>query len=130
VLLILFALGHTWGFRQVDPRWGAGEVVHGMKSVRFAAQGFDRSFWNFYEGFGFFVTLLLLFAAVVAWQLGTLPVQQIASMRVIAWALTICFGCTIWLTYRYFFMAPIIFSSLIFLCLLAGTLLMRRPQGL
>jgi hypothetical protein len=65
-LLVLFALGHTIGFRRVDPRWNADGVVDGMRSVRFHVQGFDRSYWDFFSGFGFFVSVFLVFAAILA----------------------------------------------------------------
>ena len=123
VLILLFAAGHTWGFRQVDPRWNLGETLTAMKSVHFTTQGFNRTYWDFFVGFGLFVTVLLVFAAVCAWQLGGLPPAPLAQMRGLAWALTVVFGCNIVLTWRYFFAAPLIFSVLIFLLLVSGTLL-------
>ena len=30
VLLLLFAAGHTFGFNQVDPKWGVDNVVTSM----------------------------------------------------------------------------------------------------
>ena len=69
-LLVLFALGHHFGFRRVDPRWGADAVVAAMRGTRFEVQGFSRTYWDFFTGFGLFVTVFLLFSAVLAWQLG------------------------------------------------------------
>jgi hypothetical protein len=60
VLLILFAVGHTLGFRRVDPRWGVDSLIQQLRSTHFDAQGFNRSYWDFFTGFGFFVTILLL----------------------------------------------------------------------
>ena len=34
-LLVLFAIGHTLGFRRTDPRWGADSVVGSMRATRF-----------------------------------------------------------------------------------------------
>jgi hypothetical protein len=70
--LVLFALGHTIGFRRVDPRWNADSVINGMRSVNFHVQGFDRSYWDFFSGFGFFVSVFLAFAAILAWQFGSM----------------------------------------------------------
>src|SRR6266478_1970062 len=39
-LLLLFAAGHTFGFRQNNPEWGADAVLGLMRSVHFDAQGF------------------------------------------------------------------------------------------
>jgi hypothetical protein len=128
VLSILFAGGHTAGFRNTDPQWGADATVASMKSVRFAVQGFNRSYWDFFVGFGFFVSVFLVFAAVIAWQLGRLSGPALASMRVPAWALTVSFGVIAVLSWRYFFIVPLAFSVLIFVCLLAGTLMSQRAS--
>jgi hypothetical protein len=71
ILLVLFAIGHTFGFHQTDPRWGIDALLQSLRTTRFQANGFDgRTFWNFYVGFGLFVTALMLLAAVFAWQMG------------------------------------------------------------
>ncbi len=95
-LLVLFSVGHTLGFRQTDPRWGVGSLVESMRTIHFDAQGFSRTYWDFYVGFGFFVSIFLLFTAVLAWQLGAMSQETLAHMPVLTWALAICFvGVTI-----------------------------------
>ena len=128
VLSLLFACGHTVGFRQTDPAWGVDTIVTSMKTVRFAIQGFNRSYWDFFVGFGFFLTVFLVFAAVLAWQLGSLTGPALASMRVSSWALTASFGAFAVLSWRYFFLAPLVLSMLICICLLAGTLMSPRSS--
>jgi hypothetical protein len=54
VLLLLFAAGHTFGFRQNNPEWGADAVLGLMRSVHFDAQGFTRTYWDFFSAFGLF----------------------------------------------------------------------------
>ncbi len=123
VLILLFAAGHTLGFRKSDPGWGTQTLLETMTRTTFNVQGFQRSYWDFFVGFGLFVSVFLLFAAVFAWQLGRLTPPGFAQMRWAAWALTLCFGAVVLLSYRYFFTAPVVFSCLIFICLLAATLL-------
>jgi len=120
VLLFLFALGHTLGFRKVDPKWNAEGVVSGMRSVTFDVQGFRRSYWDFYAGFGLFVSVLLVFAAILAWQLGSMPREALAAIPVIRWSFAICFVVTTAFTWRYFFVAPGVFSSLVALGLVGA----------
>jgi hypothetical protein len=112
VLLVLFALGHTIGFRHVDPKWGADTVVAGMRSVSFDVQGFHRNYWDFFVGFGLFVTVFLLFAAVLAWRLGSMPADRLAAMPVERWSFAVCFAIIAFLSWRYFFIAPGVLSTL------------------
>jgi hypothetical protein len=120
VVLVLFAAGHTFGFRQADPKWGAEPLLALMRSLRFDTQGFTRSYWDFFVGFGLFASVFLIFAAVLAWQLGGLDAETLRRVRDIRWALAISFvGVTI-LTCRYFFLIPIIFATVTALCLIAA----------
>ena len=122
VLLLLFAIGHTYGFRQTVPEWGVGvgTLIQTMKLIHFDAQGFDRTYWDFFSAFGFFFTVFLLFAAVLAWQLGGLPAETLARVRHIAWALAISFVVVTALTWGYAFTTPLVFSWMITVCLIAA----------
>ena len=117
VLLVVFAAGHTLGFRQNNPEWGADAVLALMRSVHFDAQGFTRTYWDFFSAFGLFFSVFLLLAAVLAWLLGGLSAETIARVRNIAWALAICFAAVTALSWRYAFTTPIVFSTLITVCL-------------
>jgi hypothetical protein len=91
-----------------------------MRSVHFDAQGFTRTYWDFFSAFGLFFSVFLLFAAVLAWLLGGLPAETLARVRSIAWALVICFVAVTALSWRYAFTTPIVFSTLITVCLIAA----------
>jgi hypothetical protein len=127
ILLLLFAVGHTLGFRKIDPKWGVDSLVASMRAIHFDAQGFSRSYWDFYTGFGFFVSAFLLFAAFLAWQLGGLPARSLAGMRGVAWAFALCFVAVTVLSWRYLFVAPFIFSVVITICLIAAAWLSAKP---
>ena len=105
-LLLLFAVGHTLGFLRVDPQWGVDTLIGSMRSIYFDVQGSSRTYWDFYVRFGLFVTVFLLFAAALTWQLGGLPATTLARMRGTAWALALCFGAITLLSWRYFFVTP------------------------
>ena len=128
ILLLLFAAGHTLGFRQIDPKWGVDSLIQSMRSIRFNANGFDRTYWDFFVGFGLFVTVLMVFASIIAWQLGGLSTETLAAMRISAWGFVICFAVVAYLSWRYFFMLPVIFSIAIFLCLAVAAWLSSDPH--
>jgi hypothetical protein len=56
-----------------------------MKSIHFNANGSDRTYWDFFVGFGLFVTALMLLASIVAWQFASLSVETLAGTRISAW---------------------------------------------
>ena len=118
VLILLFAIGHTVGFLQSDPSWGVEALLSSMKSIHFNVQGFSRSYWDFFVGFGLFVTVFLLFAALLAWQLGAVAAETLAQMRLIAWAFAVCFAVVTVLCWKYFFAIPLAFSFVITMCLI------------
>jgi len=118
VLILLFDVGHSVGCPWSDPAWGAAPDV--MKSGHFRVFGFTRSYWDFYVGFGLFVSVFLLLAALLAWQLGSLPSQTRPLLRGTAWALTLSFAAVTVLSGMFFFTIPIVFSSVITVCLVAA----------
>src|SRR5260370_25169689 len=92
VLLLLFAVGHTLGFRQSDPRWGVDTLLGSMRSIHFDVQGFNRTYWDLFVAAGFSVGVLYLFAALLAWQLGDPPAATLALMPRTVCALALCFA--------------------------------------
>jgi hypothetical protein len=127
VLLLLFAAGHTLGFRQSDPTWGVDTLVGSMRSIHFDVQGFRRTYWDLFVAAGFTVGVLYLFAAVLAWQLGSLPADTLALMRTTVWALALTFAAITVLSWAYLFVIPIVFSLVITLCLTAAAWLSAKP---
>ena len=126
VLLLLFAVGHTLGFRQSDPRWGVDALLVAMQSIHFEVQGFNRTYWDLFVAAGFSVGVFYLFAAILAWQLGRLPAATLALMRGTAWALAFCFAAITVVSWRYLFIIPIAFSIVITLCLTAAAWLSAK----
>jgi hypothetical protein len=120
VLLLLFSIGHTLGFRQSDPTWGVDALLGSMRSIHFDVQGFSRTYWDLFVAAGFSVGVFYLFAAVLAWQLAGLPAETLAAMRVTVWALALCFAAITAVSWRYLFILPIVFSIAITVFLTAA----------
>jgi hypothetical protein len=127
VLLLLFAVGHTIGFRQSDPAWGVDTLLGSMQSIHFDVQGFRRTYWDLFVAAGFSVGVFYLFAAVLSWQLGGLPAETLALMRVTRWALALSFVAITIVSWSYLFIVPIVFSIVIAVCLNAAAWLSAKP---
>jgi hypothetical protein len=128
-LLLLFAAGHTLGFRQSDPTWGVDALLSSMRSIHFDVQGFNRSYWDLFQAAGFSVGVFYLFAAILAWQLGGLPPATLALLRGTAWAFALCFAAITVVSWRYLFILPIAFSLVITICLAAAAWLSTKQAS-
>jgi len=124
VLLLLFDAGHTSGYPWSDPKWGVD--LSSMRSTHFDVMGFSRTYWDFYVGFGLFISVILLLAAVLAWQLGGLAPESLARMRGTAWTFALCFAAITVLNVKYFFIIPIVFTAVLTLCLAAAAWLSAK----
>ena len=77
-------------------RWtpaGPGElpVIEAMKTHRFETEGFARTYWDFYFGFGVIISAFLLLQAVVLWQLGLLARTSAVQLRPIVASFLVAF---------------------------------------
>jgi len=130
VLLLFFAIGHTLGFRESDPKWGVDALLASMRSIHFDVQGFNRTYWDLFEAAGFSVGVFYLFAAILAWQLGGLPSANLALMRGTAWAFALCFAVITVVSWRYLFILPFVFSMVITVCLTAAAWLSAKQASM
>jgi hypothetical protein len=117
VLLLLFAVGHTLGFRESDPTWGVDSLLGSLRSIHFDVQGFSRTYWDLFVAAGFSVGVFYLFAAVLAWQLGGLPAEALGGIRVTVWAFVLCFAAITVVSWVYLFILPVVVSFVITVCL-------------
>jgi len=129
VLLLLFAAAHLFGFRQSDPKWGVDALLGSMRSIHFDVGGFNRTYWDLFLAAGFSVGVFFLFSAILAWQLGSLSTDTLARMRGTAWAFAVCFAAITFLSWRYLFLPPFVFSLVITLCLTSAAWLSSNSKS-
>src|SRR5690348_18311180 len=92
VLLVLFAAGHLAGFTLSDPSWHVELLLTLMRSIHFDIGGIRRSYWDLFVAAGTIVGLCHLFAAALAWELGGLPAELLARLKVARWGFAILFA--------------------------------------
>jgi hypothetical protein len=126
VILLLFAVAHTLGFRQSDPNWGVDGLLSSMRSLHFQVQGFHRTYWDLFVAGGLCAGVFFFFAAILAWQLGGLPAETLARMRGIAWTFALSFAAITVVSWVYLFLAPIVFSIVITGCLTSAAWLSSK----
>lgn len=81
VIALLFAVGHSLGgFSDWSPMED-NPVLQAMRTMRFDVMGVNRSYLDFYRGFGHTLTAFQVMEAVLLWQLATLARSNAAAVR-------------------------------------------------
>src|SRR5438105_2808568 len=82
IIAFVYWIGHTAGAPWTPAR-GAAETaaLDALRSLHFAVQGFSRSYWDFYVGFGIAISAFLLVQAVLLWQLAALAKIDAERLR-------------------------------------------------
>jgi len=123
----LLFVGHTLGMPWTPDRSARGAtLVADMKALRFPVMGFERGYWDFYEGFGLTVSVFLLAFTVLLWQAARMAARAPESARPIIATSLGAFGGMAILEPLYFFAAPIVLTVPI-VALLAWALLELSP---
>ena len=117
VISLIFTAGHTiGGLRKWSPM-GDNAVLKAMTDVRFNTMGANRSYLDFFMGFGWSLSVFMLMQTILLWQLALLARTDPARLRpiiaVIALA-TVASGVIAW---RFIFPVPAVFSGVLALAL-------------
>jgi hypothetical protein len=127
-LAVIHAALHTFGGLLAAPSHGAAEiaVLDSMRSASFDFMGSQRSYWDFYMGFGLFLTVGLLVQGALLWQLAALAGSDPQRARPFMATLIFGFVAAAVLSWRFFFIAPLVTEALIAL-LVASAHVLSRP---
>jgi len=120
IISLLFTAGHTLGGLKKWSPMGDNEVLRAMKGVRFETMGANRSYLDFFMGFGWSISVAMLMQTVLLWQMASLARTDPAHVRpmIAVFALaTLATGVIAW---RFIFPVPAIFSGVLLLALVAA----------
>jgi hypothetical protein len=130
VLTFIHAVLHTIGGVFGVPAPGVQQAtVAVMKANEFQVMGVTRSYGDFYLGLGLVVSVFLTLEAVVFWQLGSLAKTDALRLRPVLATFLIGYLCAAVVSYRYFFVAPVITEILIAACLGLAIASARQMSG-
>jgi len=92
--------------------------------------GSERSYWDFYRGFGFFVSLEFLLFAVIAFQLNLMSRRSARAVLPLMVILEIGCAVTALLSWIYFFAAPMVTSLAAVVCSTTALVALARDARL
>jgi hypothetical protein len=113
-IFVLFALGHTYGFLSLRAPSPEGRAVFdAMNSVQFEVRGHNFTYGGFYRGFGLSATAAMILSAFLSWHLGELARTSPASIGILGWIFCGVQLVGVVLSYLYFGVPPMIFSTFV-----------------
>lgn len=125
VISLLFTAGHSFGGLRKWSPMGENEVLAAMTAVRFDTMGANRSYLDFFLGFGWSISVAMLLQTVLLWQMASLARTDVANVRpmIAVFALaTLASGIIAW---RFIFPVPALFSGVLFIALAAAHVVAR-----
>jgi hypothetical protein len=115
---VFFAVSHTVGLLSSGtPSSEVAAVKNAMNNVHFRMMGADVTYGGFHRGFGLLLTAYLVFTAFLAWYLGSMAGSNPRTIGPLAWAFLAVQIANLALSWIYFFIAPVIVSALVAVCL-------------
>jgi hypothetical protein len=110
IISLLFAIGHTLGGLKYWSPMGDNPVLQAMRTVHFNALGVNRSYFDFYMGFGYSISVSQVMLTILLWQFSTLARTDSLRVRpmIMVVALAIAVGGLV--AWRFIFPVPALFS--------------------
>jgi hypothetical protein len=111
VISLLFTVGHTVGGLQRWSPTGDNDVLRQMTAVHFDVMGANRSYVDFYMGFGWSLSVAMVLQTVLLWQVASLARRNASGVRpmIAVFALTTLASTVI--AWRFIFLVPALFST-------------------
>jgi hypothetical protein len=129
-ITLLLGVGHMIGKPWIpskDPQ--AATVVEAMASHRMHVMGFDRSFTDFYVGFGLMLGVYLLAQAALLWMIAGLASSEPVRARQMAAVLFVANVAQTILAGAYLFTLPLVLSGAVTLCLGAAVVTLSSTSS-
>jgi hypothetical protein len=129
-LMILFAMGHTFGFLlYAPPQPEARHVLELMHTVQFEDQGHTFTFYEFYQGFGLLISTYQLFLAAFALVMSRMLRNGTAVPEMLGWLFALVQLVTLTLSVLHFSTPPVVMSALLSVAATAAVVQTRRAGG-
>jgi hypothetical protein len=125
VVSLVFTAGHSLGGLRKWSPMGENDVLKAMTAVRFDTMGANRSYLDFFMGFGWLLSVAMLLQTILLWQLASLAHPDPARVRPMIAAFflaTLASGVIAW---RFIFPVPALFSGALAIVLAAAFVVAR-----
>jgi hypothetical protein len=125
IISLLFTAGHTSGGLKKWSPMGENAVLKAMTDVHFEAMGVNRSYLDFYMGFGWSISVAMLLQSILLWQMATLARKDAASVRPMIAVFVFAQLVSGIIAWQFIFPLPALFSVLLLVPLVAAFVVAR-----
>jgi len=125
VISLIFTLGHAAGGLKKWSPMGNNEVLKAMTAVRFDTMGANRSYLDFFLGFGWSIAVTMLMQTVILWHMASLARTNPASVRPMIAIIALATVANAGIAWRFIFPVPALFSIALVIALAAAYVVAR-----
>lgn len=104
---------------------GDNDVLRAMTSVRFDTMGANRSYLDFFTGFGWSISVAMVMQTVLLWQMASLARTNPASVRPMIAAIALATAASGVIAWRFIIPVPALFSIALLIPLAAAYFVAR-----
>lgn len=106
----LFTVGHSLGGLKKWSPMGDNDVLRHMTAVHFQTMGANRSYLDFYLGFGWSLTIAMTLQTFLLWQIASLARGNVAIARPMLAAFILATIASAIISWRFLFPVPALFA--------------------
>ena len=106
LITLILAIGHSLGGVTSWSAEGETDALRVMQTFRFDTAGVSRTYFDFYLGFGFVVSVYLLLQAVLLWQLATLAKTEARRIRPLLISFLLACVVSAGISWKFIFAVP------------------------
>jgi len=129
IITFLFAAGHTLGGLKYWSPMGDNAVLQAMRSVRFDTMGANRSYFDFYMGFGYSLSVTQVMLAILLWQLAALARTNAPGVRPMIAVIILAVAASSIIAWQFILPVPALFSLVQLASLAVAFVVARRNSA-
>jgi hypothetical protein len=129
IITFLFAAGHTLGGLKYWSPMGDNAVLQAMRSVRFDTMGANRSYFDFYMGFGYSLSVTQVMLAILLWQLAALARNNAPGVRPMIAVIILAVAASSVIAWQFILPVPALFSLVQLASLAVAFVVARRNSA-
>jgi hypothetical protein len=117
LICLSFAAGHALGATKNWSPMGDNPVLQSMRATHFETLKVNRSYFDFYMGFGHTLTVMLVMLTLLLWQLATVAHTNFRLAKPMIVVIGLAMAANGIIAWQFIFPVPALLSAVLVACL-------------